>query len=382
MGRKKGGSNAKVCVSIPPLLFTQHGLICSQAAIYCWYCGDDRTFADEVSLQKFNCALKVFHLTLFQGILIEHQRARHFKCNTCHKRMQTWSSLRLHCSAVHKVEISLVENAIPERADFPGVIVGMDGVPDDDWREQAVQAEKRRKLEEAKVAAGVSPMPRPAPPPPPMMAMPGLHQHQMQQFHMQQQQQMPLHPPQRPPPPPGAPPMMPPSMTPPQMPQGMQLPPHYGGMQPAAIRPGVVGMGMPPPMYPPGMMRPPGPAAYAMPGMGMPMAPGMMQQQQFLQEQHMQQHIQNEQHEKSQQGYAQPPHQDQQQQSELQAAAAGSSSIPAAAASSAVAGVHMIYVDELTSMEERRASLSKYRHWPSLLSPPFFAPLAHALFQI
>jgi hypothetical protein len=43
--------------------------------------------------------------------------------------------------------------------------VGMDGVPDDDWREQAVQAEKRRKLEEAKVAAGVSPMPRPAPPP-------------------------------------------------------------------------------------------------------------------------------------------------------------------------------------------------------------------------
>jgi hypothetical protein len=107
-----------------------------------------------------------------------------------------------------------------------------------------------------------------------------------------------------------------------------------------------------------------------MPGMGMPMAPGMMQQQQFLQEQHMQQHMRNEQQEKPQQGYVQPPpHQDQQQQSELQAAAAGSSSIPAAAASSAIAGVHMIYVDELTSMEERRASLSKYRHCPSLAFP-------------
>ncbi len=154
---------------------------------------------------------------------------------------------------MHKVEIHLVENAIPERADFPGVIVGMDGVPDDDWREQAQQAEKRRKLEDAKVAAGVAPMPRPAPPPPPMMGMPGMQQHQMQQFQMQQQ--MSMHAPQRPPPPPGAPPAMPPSMTPPGMVQGMQqqmnsMPPHYSGMQAAAagmpqgMRPGMVGLGM------------------------------------------------------------------------------------------------------------------------------------------
>jgi len=339
---------------------------------------------------------------LSQGILIEHQRARHFKCNTCHKRMQTWNSLRLHCSTVHKVEIALVENAIPERADFPGTIVGMDGVPDDDWREQAQQAEKRRKLEEANVAAGVAPMPRPAPPPPPMMAMSGMQQHQMQQFQMQQQmqQQMPPQPPLRPPPPPGAPPVMPPSMIPPGMAQGMQqqshngMQPLYSGMQAAAagmpqvMRQGMAGMGMPPPppMYPPGMMRPPGPPGFGMPGMGLPgmgmaMAQGMMQHQQQMQFQQMQQqqHMQNQQHEQSQQDHLQQQQQQQQpppqqQQPDLQTAGA-SSSLAGAPASSAGSGVHMIYFDELMSMEERRASLSKYRYRSSCFIYPILFPL-------
>jgi hypothetical protein len=88
-----------------------------------------------------------------------------------------------------------------------------------------------------------------------------------------------------------------------------------------------------------------------------------MQEQQM---QHMQQQQQQaqQQHEQFQQGQVQQQQQlPEQHLLDSQAAVAGSSSLPSAgASSSSVPGVHMIYVDELVSMEERRASLSKYRH--------------------
>jgi transcription initiation factor TFIID subunit TAF12 len=97
----------------------------------------------------------------------------------------------------------------------------------------------------------------------------------------------------------------------------------------------------------------------------------MMQHHQHMQEQQMQQmqqiqhqqQMQQQQHEQFQQGHGhQQPQLQEQHQPDVHAAGAGSSSLLPAIPSSAAPGVHMIYVDELVSMEERRASLSKYRH--------------------
>ena len=46
---------------------------------FCYYC--DQEFKDE-------------------AVLIDHQKARHFKCRTCGKRMATAEALRVHLSNV------------------------------------------------------------------------------------------------------------------------------------------------------------------------------------------------------------------------------------------------------------------------------------------
>ena len=51
---------------------------------WCFYC--DRKFADEATL-------------------IQHQKAKHFKCTHCHKRLTSASGLRVHCHQVHRFTI-------------------------------------------------------------------------------------------------------------------------------------------------------------------------------------------------------------------------------------------------------------------------------------
>ncbi|KAI8853238.1 hypothetical protein BC829DRAFT_23987 [Chytridium lagenaria] len=48
---------------------------------WCWYC--DREFEDE-------------------KVLIDHQRAKHYKCNHCNKKLNTAGGLVVHCQQVHK----------------------------------------------------------------------------------------------------------------------------------------------------------------------------------------------------------------------------------------------------------------------------------------
>lgn len=52
---------------------------------YCWYC--DRDFQDE-------------------KILIQHQKAKHFKCHVCHKKLLSASGMVVHVFQVHKETIS------------------------------------------------------------------------------------------------------------------------------------------------------------------------------------------------------------------------------------------------------------------------------------
>eukprot|EP00891_Asterochloris_glomerata_P001840 jgi/Astpho2/1840/Aster-x0083 len=79
------------------------------AVIFCFYC--DRVFSDE-------------------STLITHQKARHFKCDTCHKKLNSISGLSIHCNQVHKVLVERVPHAMPGRDMVDIEIFGMSGVPE------------------------------------------------------------------------------------------------------------------------------------------------------------------------------------------------------------------------------------------------------------
>ncbi|KAH8887141.1 hypothetical protein GQ53DRAFT_693483 [Thozetella sp. PMI_491] len=64
-------------------------------------------------------------------LLISHQKAKHFKCERCGKRLNTAGGLSVHMNQVHKESLSTVENALPNRQGLDVEIFGMEGVPED-----------------------------------------------------------------------------------------------------------------------------------------------------------------------------------------------------------------------------------------------------------
>lgn len=90
---------------------------------FCYYC--ERDFED----------LKV---------LTAHQRAKHFKCARCSRKLNTASGLAIHVIQVHKETISTVENAIPGRDSIEIEIYGMEGIPED-----VIQSHYNRLMAEA-----------------------------------------------------------------------------------------------------------------------------------------------------------------------------------------------------------------------------------------
>ncbi|EER29512.1 hypothetical protein D8B26_003934 [Coccidioides posadasii str. Silveira] len=64
-------------------------------------------------------------------ILISHQKAKHFKCDRCGRRLNTAGGLSVHMSQVHKEQLSAVDNALPNRSSLDIEIFGMEGVPED-----------------------------------------------------------------------------------------------------------------------------------------------------------------------------------------------------------------------------------------------------------
>ena len=82
---------------------------------WCWYC--DRDFDDE-------------------KILIQHQRAKHFKCLFCPKKLNTAGGMALHAAQVHKETVEKVPNAIPGRDQTDLEIFGMDGIPPQDLHQR------------------------------------------------------------------------------------------------------------------------------------------------------------------------------------------------------------------------------------------------------
>lgn len=81
---------------------------------WCWYC--NREFEDE-------------------KILIQHQKAKHFKCHICHKKLYTGPGLSIHCMQVHKETIDKVPNSLSNRSNIEIEIYGMEGIPEEDVKE-------------------------------------------------------------------------------------------------------------------------------------------------------------------------------------------------------------------------------------------------------
>ncbi len=74
-----------------------------------------------------------------EKILIQHQKAKHFKCHICHKKLYTGPGLSIHCMQVHKETIDKVPNSIPTRGNIEIEIYGMEGIPDQDMKDHERQ---------------------------------------------------------------------------------------------------------------------------------------------------------------------------------------------------------------------------------------------------
>uniref|UniRef100_A0A671KQG1 BUB3-interacting and GLEBS motif-containing protein ZNF207-like n=1 Tax=Sinocyclocheilus anshuiensis TaxID=1608454 RepID=A0A671KQG1_9TELE len=195
---------------------------------WCWYC--NRDFDDE-------------------KILIQHQKAKHFKCHICHKKLYTGPGLAIHCMQVHKETIDSVPNAIPGRTDTELEIYGMEGIPDKDMQD------RRRVLEQKSQGMGMPPMLTGVPP-----MIPGM-----------------------PPVMPGMPPGMMPMGG--MMPPGPAMPPMMPGMPPGmprhVARPGMPPMAPAAPVTAPGMAsRPAVPATQS--AASKPLFPSAVQAQQTV----------------------------------------------------------------------------------------------------
>lgn len=98
----------------------------AQLKPFCYYC--DREFDDE-------------------KVLIQHQKAKHFKCSECNRKLDTATGLVVHMLQVHKETISRVPNANSGRDNPEDIIHGMAGVPPN------IINEKQAKLDEERGAA-------------------------------------------------------------------------------------------------------------------------------------------------------------------------------------------------------------------------------------
>ncbi|QIW99487.1 hypothetical protein AMS68_005005 [Peltaster fructicola] len=92
-------------------------------------------------------------------ILISHQKAKHYKCTMCTRRLNTAGGLSVHMSQVHKETLTAIENALPVRKDVNIEIFGMEGIPEDVLHQhrQRITAEYFKKVAERRAETGNPP---------------------------------------------------------------------------------------------------------------------------------------------------------------------------------------------------------------------------------
>eukprot|EP01112_Ceratiomyxa_fruticulosa_P022178 TRINITY_DN804_c0_g1_i1.p1 TRINITY_DN804_c0_g1~~TRINITY_DN804_c0_g1_i1.p1 ORF type:complete len:302 (-),score=101.82 TRINITY_DN804_c0_g1_i1:176-1081(-) len=270
---------------------------------FCYYC--ERTFDDE-------------------KVLIQHQKAKHFKCYVCKKKLNSLGGMTIHVLQVHKESITSVPNSIRGKDSIKYEIYGMEGIPivnggsessEDEDDEQTPHKKSKLATEDNQgsstssshnnTTTNTTPNIEGKPPQPPPIS----HQ---------------------PPPPP------PPSYPPPSYMNGPPFPPyasHKGAPQWIPPPPPMYMMGRPPhhniPPPPPYAIIPPPPPPYPQTSAQIISAPSL-----------------------------------------YQSGAPGSSTDP----NQPQQPPHIVYEDELTSMEEKRAALPKYSPKPKSTQPQLQQP--------
>lgn len=90
---------------------------------WCFYC--DRVFNDD-------------------KILIDHQKARHFKCERCNRKLMSANGMAIHVQQVHLVSCLTVPNALPGRDALHWNILGMEGVPEEALEEHLLNKKNKK----------------------------------------------------------------------------------------------------------------------------------------------------------------------------------------------------------------------------------------------
>ncbi|VDP20765.1 unnamed protein product [Echinostoma caproni] len=122
---------------------------------WCWY-----VFAPQLTFLRY-CNREFDD----EKILIQHQKAKHFKCPFCHRKLFTGPGLSIHCNQVrldfhdlcvqvHKEKLDKIPNALPNRTSTVIDIYGMVGVPEVDLIEH-----ERQKLGIESKASPATPKP-------------------------------------------------------------------------------------------------------------------------------------------------------------------------------------------------------------------------------
>ncbi|XP_071731202.1 protein SUPPRESSOR OF FRI 4-like isoform X2 [Rutidosis leptorrhynchoides] len=116
--------------------------------VWCYYC--DREFDDE-------------------KILVQHQKAKHFKCHVCHKKLSTAGGMAIHVLQVHKETVSKVPNAKEGRDSTDIEVYGMQGIPADILAAHYGEEDNDNPSKVGKLAIPTMPVPGPLGYPPSTM---------------------------------------------------------------------------------------------------------------------------------------------------------------------------------------------------------------------
>lgn len=64
-------------------------------------------------------------------VLLDHQKAKHFSCHSCPRRLNTAGGLYVHLQQVHKETLTTIANAMEGRESVEPEVFGMMGIPED-----------------------------------------------------------------------------------------------------------------------------------------------------------------------------------------------------------------------------------------------------------
>ncbi|GIX65380.1 zinc finger protein, putative [Babesia caballi] len=78
-----------------------------------------------------------------EKVLVQHQKAKHFKCGECNRKLETANGLAVHMQQVHKLIQRKVPYALEGRDNVNSVVQGMHGVPFDAIEEHQLKHHKK-----------------------------------------------------------------------------------------------------------------------------------------------------------------------------------------------------------------------------------------------